>query len=346
MNKGIFGYSCLGISISMACPLHCAHCITESGPDISKEMPTHEAVQYLRDAKGAIDHVSITGGEPFLDVRRLEVVVREAKALGYVVSVMTSGFWAGDSEETFKILRRVKAHGLNMIGVSLDRFHLEYIDEQRCVHIAEAADRLGLPVAVRVIVSPNDNYGDHVKSLLTHTQAKVHVNFLVRLGRAADFQEHFFKASRHPPRETCETVTAVDVVPGGEVYACCGPGQYMDRGNPLYLGNAQRETLHTILERGLQNPFMKVINTRGPRGLLMDLKENGHGTMVPIRESYPDACQLCLDICNNPLAVQTLRNIYADTGVHRQQNAAQFLKMAGEFMEGQEFKRDAIETQQ
>lgn len=303
-------------------------------------MTVDEALTYLRDAKGALDHVSFTGGEPFLRFSRLETLVQEAKSLGYVVSVMTSGYWAKTPETTMSRLESLKKLGLDMIGVSLDRYHLEFIDESRCTNIAEACMNLQIPLAVRVISAPDDHYGDHLKTLLAHTPADVHVNHMVRLGRAATLPESSFKTCLHPPKETCETVTAIDVLPGGEVCACCGPGLYMNSGNPLLLGNARKEILRDILEKGLINPFMKVINTRGPYGLLLDLQDNGYAHLVPVRKQYSDACQLCLDICNNPQAVRALETIYADTDVRRQQNASQFLKMAGEFMHIQRIKKE------
>jgi len=298
-------------------------------------MPLDEALKYLRDARGAIDHVSVTGGEPFLNRARLEMIVAEAKALGYIVSIMTSAFWARDADDTRRTLRRLRTLGLDMIGVSLDRFHLAFVDEQRAINVAEAADELDLHVAVRVISASNDDYGDHVKAILEHTRAEVRVNYLVKLGRASTLPDVMFKSVKHVPRERCETVTAADVVPGGDVYACCGPGLYMSESNPLIIGNAQRENLFDILERGLCNPFMKVINTRGPNGLLEDLEAHGCGDLVKIRDTYTDACQLCMDICNNPEAVEVLQSIYARKEVRREQNAAQFLKMVADYKSAQ-----------
>lgn len=337
--EGIFGYSCLGISVTMTCPLRCDHCITSSSPDVREEMSAEEALGYMRAAAGAVDHVSITGGEPFLDRWRLETLVSEGKSLGYVMSVMTSGYWAEDEKKCRERLAALKRRGLDMVGVSLDRYHLPYISERACVNIARLCDELELPLAVRVIVANGDDYGDHVKQLLDDTGAEVNVNFMVKLGRAEGLDDGCFKCSSGPPRELCETVTAVDVVPGGDVYACCGPGAYMRPDNPLVLGNASEESLYHILQRGLRIPYLKVINTRGPVGLLEDLQAHGQGHLVKPRDNYTDGCQLCLDICNNPEAVAALDRIYADKAVKRRQSAAQFLKMAGERMRVDEFKR-------
>jgi MoaA/NifB/PqqE/SkfB family radical SAM enzyme len=326
----------------MACPLMCAHCITESGPRVKNEMTTAEALQYIRNAQGTVDHVCFTGGEPFLRRSRLEWLIREAKRRGYIVSVMTSGYWAVNSQTTEQILGKLHKLGLSFVGVSLDQYHLPFVKEDYCVHIAEAADALGLQLGVRIISPPGDTYGAHVKELLSHTKAHVKVNFPVCLGRAERLPQISFNSCSAPPRERCETVTAVDIVPGGDVYACCGPGLFMKRANPLVLGNAKRESLRAILERSLDNPFMKVINTRGPVGLLEDLRQRGRGNLVPIRGRYTDACQLCLDICNDPVAVEALRSLYSDLALRREQNALQFLKLFAEYRATQEAQRKAM----
>lgn len=330
MAEGIFGYNCLGLSITLTCPLFCADCITESGPNVHVEMCADEAIQYIHDSQGVIKHVSITGGEPMLNQSRIQAVIHEAKSLGLIVTVMTNGYWATDIKKTFDQLSQLKRLGLDMIGVSLDRFHLDFIEEQCCINIAKVGNQLNLPVAVRVIIRPGDDFGYYVKTLLADTSASVSVNYLVQLGRAKDLPNSAFKSCANPPRERCETVTAVDVLPGGNVYACCGPGLYMDQSNPLYLGNARNENLKRILVRGLSNPFMKVINTRGPNGLLEDLQKNGFSHLISLRSTYTDACQLCLDICNNRLAVQALQSVYAPKDAQRNLSAIQFLKMVRE----------------
>jgi hypothetical protein len=327
MAEGLFSYNALGLSITMRCPLRCDHCITRSGPEVDDEMTVEEGLKYLRDAAGFIDHVSFTGGEPLLKRRRLEILVQEAHDLGYIVSVMTSGYWGAKKAEARKILTRLRDRGLQFLGVSLDRFHLAYVSEDCCVHIAEVCDELEIPLAVRTIVDNGDDYGAHVAEILSHTRATVNVNWMVSLGRAQKLSTASFRVSDRPPRETCETVTAVDVVPGGEVYACCGPGLYMKRHNPLVLGNAQEENLGRILRRGLDNPFMKVINCRGPSALLDDLKAIGREDLVPVRRKYRDACQACLDVCNRPAAVEALAGHYAGEDIRRAQTALQFLKM-------------------
>lgn len=331
MNSGIFGYNALGISITLTCPLKCAHCITNSNPYVDSEMNDKEALKYIKEARQAIDHISITGGEPFLKRQLLEKLVLEAKKLNYLVSVMTSGYWAINQKVTSRILNRLKTLGLDRIGVSLDRYHLPFVKEQNCINIAEAADKLEIPLAVRVIIAKDDNYGKHVEEILSHTKAEVHINYLVRVGRACDLEVKEFQVCSHPPKEICETVTAVDIVPGGDVYACCGPGLYMNKTNPLYLGNAQNENLLDILSRGLNNSYMKVINTRGPYGLFEDLNNNGYGHLIKYRERYTDACQLCLDILNDPDLVSLLESIYSEKDVRRAQNATQFLKLMNDF---------------
>ncbi|MBI2305989.1 MAG: radical SAM protein [Rhodocyclales bacterium] len=339
-ENAIFSFTCLGISVTMQCPLRCRHCITRSGPEITRQMSEDEALHYIRSARHAVDHIGFTGGEPLLDQARLLRLIEAAKAERYVVSVMTSGHWGARPDHAKEIIGRMKAAGLDMLGVSLDRYHLDFIDVSRCCNIAEAADEHGIPLAVRVIAEPGDDFAEQVKALLAHTKASVHSHFPVRLGRAETLAAAAFRHSMTPPADSCETVTALDIEPGGKVYACCGPGPYMHGGNPLALGNALEEDLFAIIQKALANPFMKVINTRGPKGLLDDLHAHGHARIVPLRAYYTDTCQLCLDICNNPQAVAVLREIYADPETQRTQNAMQFAKMVGEFLEIRRFRQD------
>ncbi|MCZ7392070.1 MAG: radical SAM protein [Candidatus Methanoperedens sp.] len=331
MPNGIFSYTCLGLSVTLACPLTCRHCITNSSPHIRDQMSIQEAFSYIREAKGIVDHISITGGEPFLDLSRLRTLIAEAKKCGYIVSVMTNAYWAVDWKFTYTTLANLKKDGLDVLGVSLDPYHLEFIGEDRCIRVAEAADSLEIPVHVRVISAKGDNYGDHAKSILNHTNADIHVHHPVRLGRACSLPMEHFCVCHSPPADACETVTALDIVPGGDVYACCGPGKYMKKSNPLYLGNASRESLREILERGLTNPFMKVINTCGPKGFIKDLHDRGLSSLLTLRRRYSDTCQLCLDVTNNPKIVKALQNIYADKNIQREKNALQFLKMFQEY---------------
>lgn len=338
-ENAIFSFTCLGISVTMQCPLRCRHCITNSGPEVTRQMSEDEALHYIRSARHAVDHIGFTGGEPLLDQARLLRLIEAAKAEGYVVSVMTSGHWAARPAHAHEVVGQMKAAGLDMLGVSLDRYHLDFIDVSRCRNIAEAAGALEIPVAVRVIAEPDDDFVDQVKALLAHTKASVHAHFPVRLGRASELDASSFRHSMTPPADGCETVTALDIEPGGKVYACCGPGPYMRDGNPLVLGNALDEDLFVILQAALANPFMKVINTRGPRGLLDELRAHGLAHLVPLREYYTDTCQLCLDVCNNPQAVAALREIFANPETQRTQNAMQFAKMVGEFLEIRRFRQ-------
>ena len=331
MSGGVYAYATLGLSLTHTCPFSCAHCIVNCGPAVEDEMSTAEAFHYIGSLDKEIGHISFTGGEPFLNLPRLEKVIKEAKRLGYAVSVMTCGFWAGTPKRTHRILQRLQDLGLDMMGVSLDRFHLEFVGEDRCVNICQACASLNLPVSVRVLIPPEDHYGQHVREMLRDTKALIYVNHFVRCGRARSLPVHFFRTSKKPFAHVCETIKAVNVSPGGNVYACCGPMQDMHPTNPLVLGNALTDKLSDILRKGLSNPFMKVINTRGPVGLFQDLQEQGYANLVKNRRFYTDACQLCLDICNSAPLVRILETIYADPDIRRTQNAAQFKKIFHEY---------------
>lgn len=173
----------------------------------------------------------------------------------------------------------------------------------------------------------DDDYGAFVADLLEPTSAEVQVCRVTRLGRAETLPVNAFHSYGRIPLGACETVADLDIIPGGNIYACCGPGLFMNEHNPLLLGNARHEDLAEVLDRARSNPFMKVINTRGPAGLLEDLDEAGGGHLVPRRATYTDICQLCLDVCNNRQAVEVLATRYGATAEGQSLNADQFYKL-------------------
>jgi hypothetical protein len=92
------------------------------------------------------------------------------------------------------------------------------------------------------------------------------------------------------------------------VYACCGPSRSSRRSSPLVLGNVLGESLSAILDRGRRDPVLEALNRVGPYGvhqlLLRDPRLAG---ALRQRPAYTGMCELCLDLCNSPQAIEALR---------------------------------------
>jgi len=101
--------------ITWACNLQCPGCAVASGNDID----TVKCVSNIKEKKGEVDWVYITGGEPFL-VPELFDVCDEIRAEGFKVGVTTNG----------TVFKPEIADHVDRFGVSLDGDE-EYHDAYR-----------------------------------------------------------------------------------------------------------------------------------------------------------------------------------------------------------------------
>ena len=69
----------IGLAMTFRCPISCAHCIVRAGPQREEEMSLEEAFEWIRQIacyrNGHIKMLSLTGGEPFHDLNRLEKLI-------------------------------------------------------------------------------------------------------------------------------------------------------------------------------------------------------------------------------------------------------------------------------
>jgi pyrroloquinoline quinone biosynthesis protein E len=100
--------------LTYRCPLHCAYCYNPTDyTDHSRELDTAQWIDVLREARelGAAQ-LGFSGGEPLMR-DDLEVLVGEARKLGFYTNLITSGVGLTD-----KRLAGLKAAGLDHIQLS------------------------------------------------------------------------------------------------------------------------------------------------------------------------------------------------------------------------------------
>jgi pyrroloquinoline quinone biosynthesis protein E len=137
--------------LTYACPLQCPYC---SNPvdfaSYSRELGTAEWLRILREARalGAVQ-LGLSGGEPLVR-RDLEVLVREARALGYYVNLITSGM--GMDAARVQTLRKA---GLDHIQVSFQASSQQLNDLlagtkafEHKLAMARAVKRQGFPMVL------------------------------------------------------------------------------------------------------------------------------------------------------------------------------------------------------
>lgn len=114
-REGIAFPQWLNLELTYRCPLHCVYCYNplDYADTIGKELSTEEWLRVLREARalGAVQ-LGLSGGEPLLR-DDLEIIVREARQLGFYTNLLTSGIGL-----TEKRIAAFKEGGLDHIQVS------------------------------------------------------------------------------------------------------------------------------------------------------------------------------------------------------------------------------------
>jgi radical SAM protein, BA_1875 family len=146
--------------LTQACGLACRHCRADAMtlPD-PRELSTTQGKRILAQIAAFGDprpHVIFTGGDP---LRRADLyeLMDEAGYLGLKVSVTP----AATSKLTHDVIRKMKKHGLQSLGLSLDGSSAERHEAVRgvkgCFEItldaARTASELGVPVQINTLVS-------------------------------------------------------------------------------------------------------------------------------------------------------------------------------------------------
>jgi AdoMet-dependent heme synthase len=146
--------------MTQACGLACKHCRAEAMPKPHPlELTPIESLGLLKQVAAFGDptpHLILTGGDP-LSRKDLYRVIDDARSLGLEVSITPSA----TPELTNEAISKLKAHGIQSLGLSLDGSCAEKHDTiravpgtfERTMEAARHAGRLGLPIQVNTLVA-------------------------------------------------------------------------------------------------------------------------------------------------------------------------------------------------
>ena len=139
---------------TMRCNIACAHCSVASGPDRIGRMERDDALA-LVDSLGRmrqVRYIDISGGEPLLHPDEICEIIQRIKGHGKQVRVTTNGYWASAPGRAETMLRRLKAAGLDGVGLSLDKWHLDFLPAKIARHFVDACRVVGFPPLVSCVV--------------------------------------------------------------------------------------------------------------------------------------------------------------------------------------------------
>jgi Radical SAM superfamily/Iron-sulfur cluster-binding domain len=292
----------LTFSMTLACPLKCAHCIVGAGPDKgSTTMPLAVARQYAAQMpdlfRYGIRMVSFTGGEPLLAKHQLRVLSTAAADAGMACGVVTAAHWATDAAAATQVIDRLP--GIQTWDISVDAYHEEFLSLDRARVAYLAAKRSGkrgvLRFAYHEPLTERDRY---LLAFIAEFADKADVcsQRIRSVGRASLLRIIGGGDREMTLSKPCVTKGLV-IRYDGTMSPCC-INLVEERGHPFQLGDARDRPLTDIHADYMAHSLLQMIRVIGFGDLLRWLAEAGidERLLGPMPE---DVCDLCPKIMTN-----------------------------------------------
>jgi organic radical activating enzyme len=136
-----------GVITNYFCTSSCSHCLYFCSPkwkkDYIEKRMLEEVIAKIR--KLGCSSIHIGGGEPFLNLSGLKMVVETCKSANIRIEyVETNSSWYKDMESACKILSSLKKRGLSALLVSMSPFHNEHIPFFKVKGVIDACNAVGI----------------------------------------------------------------------------------------------------------------------------------------------------------------------------------------------------------
>jgi len=204
--------------------------------------------------------ISFSGGEPFLEYDLLKELIEVSSGKGLKTEVVSNGSWGQTREEAHTILKPLIESGLDVLNLSIDDFHSEFIPFESVMNAYWAAIDLGLKIVLMVSTGKDSKItSESLPELLGDDRIQVVGKSRIPNSNSVLFETQFTPARRgaglkYDPvlfseMKCSDVLKDIGVAPNGAVMPCCGP-----LGTKTILGNVKDEGLDVILDRAVRNP--------------------------------------------------------------------------------------------
>jgi organic radical activating enzyme len=313
----------IGLLMTYKCQVKCPHCIIEAGPQRTEEMSLEDAFDWIDQIvtyrKGHIQVLSLTGGEPFFNIRNLQAITEYAGQQGLLVSAVTNAFWAASLEAAIYLLENLP--DLKMLQISTDVYHQRSISFERVKNAIAAAEVCGIPFTLSVCTE-NENDPEYltiIRELEQLTDPRsIFTAITFQAGRALKQSgQHDYAVSQDPPIGSCGAGGAPIIFPDGRVIACIGPIVDLINEHPLVLGSLRENTLGEILDRAESNVILHAIRLWGPKRLIRYLQKAGLESELPGTYIKDSVCHTCYELMANSSIVTYLIDLSGEYEFNR-----------------------------
>lgn len=291
--------------------------------------------RYLDEAMEAtnLGLVIFAGGEPLLLGEELYRSLEYAYRRGLMTRLVTNAYWATDPRRAERVARRLHDAGLWELNISVDDYHLPYVDPRRVRLAFDAARALPFQAVIVVHVKgPRARLGDQeLDDLLGVKLPRMYDEDFERVPVAAEGDGPYLAVSNTTVQGTGRAATELAddelflteewdrrareiggcpwavrspaISPDGHLVACCG---FEATGNQILdLGDLERAPLGQLLERGDDDLALNLIALEGPYAIMDRLRRVEPS--LPFKPRYSGICSVCQDLTTNPAILKAFQ---------------------------------------
>lgn len=291
----------LGITMTSRCNAACRHCSTSCGPRKTTALETGRIFDLISQAAALQDdgplRVSLTGGEPFLDFAQLRTVVAYAARLGGRVACVTNAYWATSDERAQALVTELRSAGLEMLAISVSRFHGEYVKVARVQRALIAARQSGVRTVLKCAVTRSDRIFGGIPDWLDFAALADEIECFAVVGPGRDdepLDPAELISHEGLPQGPCPS-TGLVVSAEGMAYIC---GASAPRSGFHALGAVTEHSLRTLRTHSGTRGKFQILRKSGPATLALEIISRGQAHLL--RPAYADVCDLCSHISQDP----------------------------------------------
>ncbi|MEX0600272.1 MAG: radical SAM protein [Rhodothermales bacterium] len=142
----------VSININKRCPLKCKHCSIGFSEDFKGEdlhLTQEDLAGLIRSVDPDVyDVILMAGGEPSLSPHLIRAGIEACDEAGLLSAIVSAPVWASRMASADRFLDRVK--GLDLLILSYDAYHLEFLTLEHYRHAAMSAVQHGIKLVFEI----------------------------------------------------------------------------------------------------------------------------------------------------------------------------------------------------
>lgn len=296
----------VGLLLTYTCTAACKNCCFECTPKRRETLPISLCLCAIDELSeiGTVESITLSGGECFLRYDDILQIVRRVRENGMQVKCVTNAYWAINLKVALKKLRPLVQVGLNVIEVSTDDYHIEYVPMTRVANALEAAYILGIETHLTVIYDRQTRRLNEIlrKLDLSYKPTVVSEFPVLNVGFAKDRinEECLITQDTLPSRSCAEVIRRPSITPHGELFACCAVAGFT---SPLKMGVVNSIKLSKLFEQARSEALYIILAFDGPIKLAAIAAEHG---VFDLEQTFVDECHLCHTLLSDEKVVSVV----------------------------------------